>query len=813
MNQANVNTFKIKKYQEKSVLCIEGHFSCTTTTLRIKGIINNQSFAMNALILPTQQGKGEVDHLFEIEWESNEEIRTIELYLCEDDKEELMWKCEDVTSFEEESSIISKIAQVVYQENQTGVIYGWAYSSMGSVVNYKVVDENQNEVPSSLRRVVQQRMMERNVVSKEQGLCGFQLTFKVDGQQQYSLVLEDGYTTETNLLSSYVQQNKMTFERIKHLFSLINMRTVQRAMVYLQKNGLLSFFKRLTQGITPEMDYDAYYKRNKVTKEELEKQRKHVFAYQPKISILVPTFNTPVSLLNEMITSVVNQSYENWELCIADGSAKGNDTQKALIDWQTKDHRIKVTFLSKNYGISGNTNKAFDRATGEYTALFDHDDLLELDTLYEIVKSLQDTHHDIIYTDEDKYNQKLERFEDPNFKPDFDLDLLLSHNYITHFFTVKTSILKEVDGFRSECDGAQDYDVILRCVAKSKSIHHIPKSLYHWRMIEGSTALDPESKMYCYEAGQKAIQDYLDSRNIKAVVEMQPKPLYGLYHVKYAVPDSLVSIIIPNKDHVDVLDTCIQSLYSVNQYKYFEIIIVENNSEEEKTFAYYEKIQQEHSNLKVVTYDQKGFNFSAINNFGVRFALGEYLLFLNNDTEMIKEDALSEMVSLCAREDVGIVGAKLLFEDNTIQHAGVIVGFSGYAGHIFNDIPNGKDFGYMTRDVLNGDYSAVTAACMMTKKKLFKAVGGFDEQFAIACNDIDYCLKVREVGKLVVYNAFSLWHHYESKSRGYEDGFDKVKRFDDEVSKWQKKWERILIDGDPYYNPNFKIEDGPFILP
>ena len=388
MNQANVNTFKIKKYQEKSVLCIEGHFSCTTTTLRINGIINNQSFAMNALILPTQQGKGEVDHLFEIEWESNEEIRTIELYLCEDDKEELMWKCEDVTSFEEESSIISKIAQVVYQENQTGVIYGWAYSSMGSVVNYKVVDENQNEVPSSLRRVVQQRMMERNVVSKEQGLCGFQLTFKVDGQQQYSLVLEDGYTTETNLLSSYVQQNKMTFERIKHLFSLINMRTVQRAMVYLQKNGLLSFFKRLTQGITPEMDYDAYYKRNKVTKEELEKQRKHVFAYQPKISILVPTFNTPVSLLNEMITSVVNQSYENWELCIADGSAKGNDTQKALIDWQTKDHRIKVTFLSKNYGISGNTNKAFDRATGEYTALFDHDDLLELDTLYEIVKSL-----------------------------------------------------------------------------------------------------------------------------------------------------------------------------------------------------------------------------------------------------------------------------------------------------------------------------------------------------------------------------------------------------------------------------------------
>ena len=389
----------------------------------------------------------------------------------------------------------------------------------------------------------------------------------------------------------------------------------------------------------------------------------------------------------------------------------------------------------------------------------------------------------------------------------------MSHNYITHFFTVKTSILKEVDGFRSECDGAQDYDLILRCVAKSKSIHHIPKSLYHWRMIEGSTALDPESKMYCYEAGQKAIQDYLDSRNIKAVVEMQPKPLYGLYHVKYAVPDSLVSIIIPNKDHVDVLDTCIQSLYSVNQYKYFEIIIVENNSEEEKTFAYYEKIQQEHSNLKVVTYDQKGFNFSAINNFGVRFALGEYLLFLNNDTEMIKEDALSEMVSLCAREDVGIVGAKLLFEDNTIQHAGVIVGFSGYAGHIFNDIPNGKDFGYMTRDVLNGDYSAVTAACMMTKKKLFKAVGGFDEQFAIACNDIDYCLKVREVGKLVVYNAFSLWHHYESKSRGYEDGFDKVKRFDDEVSKWQKKWERILIDGDPYYNPNFKIEDGPFILP
>ena len=445
--------------------------------------------------------------------------------------------------------------------------------------------------------------------------------------------------------------------------------------------------------------------------------------------------------------------------------------------------------------------------------MFDHDDLLEPDALFEVVQSLQENQHDIVYTDEDKLNEQTGMLMDPSLKPDWSPDLFLSHNYITHLFVVKTDIIRTIGGFRSEYDGAQDYDLMFRCIEKSKDIYHLPKVLYHWRIHEGSTAGDPESKAYAFEAGRKAIQSHLNRTGIEGKAITLGKPLWGLYRVEYAMKEEpLVSIIIPNYEHEDVLKTCIDSLFNVNTYKNFEIIVVENNSKSKPTFEYYEQVQKEHENVRVVTWNGTEFNFSAINNFGVKYAKGEYILLLNNDTEMIEPDSLRELASNCMRDEVGIVGAKLLYDDDSIQHAGVVIGFSGYAGHVFTGIMSKYEYGYMMRAAITCDYSAVTAACLMTKKSIWKQVGGLDESFKVACNDIDYCLKVRDLNQLVVYDAFSVWHHYESKSRGYEDNQEKKARYEDEVARWQKKWGKYLPNNDPYYNKNFAIEKGPYIL-
>lgn len=811
-----IGLFQICTQLKKTVLVMNGVFSYVPGNLQITVKVNDSFLDSHASILPLEHGKARIPHQFEIELPlESAEIKTISLILKDEQgAENQLFTCneDEIEEHIVETSIIDHIQTVGYAENGIGTIVGWAYSTAGHQVFYEVIDAQENPIDTSVRRTIQQRLLDRGAVTRQNALCGYIISFKGTAEGSYQLVMKDGVTIRTISLDQFVQKNAMSAGKAMHLIKMVNKHNFQRGMRYLKKNGLFGFVKRLSQGVTEDMDYDAWYQRNRVTKAELEEQRHHNFAYAPKISIIVPTFNTPIDLLQEMLESVEAQSYTNWELCIADGSDEGSKTRSIIMAYSQKDERIKVTLLNENYGISGNTNHALQLATGEYTGLFDHDDLLEPDALYEVVLSLQNLHHDIIYTDEDKLNDDTKEFEDPNFKPDYDVDLFLSHNYITHFFVVKTSIINAVGGFDSKYDGSQDYDVMLKCIEKSASIHHIAKILYHWRMHEGSTALDPESKMYCYVAGQNAIQSHLDRIGVPAKVEMQGKPLYGLYHVIYTVPDQLVSIVIPNMDHSDILKTCIDSLFTTNTYQNFEIIVVENNSKEKETFQYYEDVQKQHTNVKVVTWPGKEFNYSAINNYGVTQSHGEYLLFLNNDTEVMKENSLSEMVGLCSRNDVGVVGAKLLYADDTIQHAGVIVGFNGYAGHVFNDIPNGKDYGYMTRDVLNGDLSAVTAACMMTKKSVFTEVNGFDEHFAIACNDIDYCLKVNKAGKLVVYNAFALWHHYESKSRGYENSFEKTARFDQEVEYWQAKWLDILVNGDPYYNKNFKIEDGPFIL-
>ena len=358
----------------------------------------------------------------------------------------------------------------------------------------------------------------------------------------------------------------------------------------------------------------------------------------------------------------------------------------------------------------------------------------------------------------------------------------------------------------TEYDGSQDYDLILRCVEKADRVCHIDKPLYHWRIYSGSTAGNPEQKLYCYEAGRKAIADHLNRVGLEGSVELMPKPYWGMYHVKYSTPGNpLVSIIIPNYENKEVLQRCLESIFSKNRYKNIEVIIVENNSTSEEIFAYYKELQNNYNNVRVVTWEGKEFNYSAINNYGVRYASGEYLLLLNNDTEMITPDAIEEMLGICMREDVGVVGAKLLYPDNTVQHAGVVIGVGGTAGHLFSRILN-QDPGYMMRAILNYDYSAVTGACLMTKKALFEQVGGLDERLKVAYNDVDYCLKVRKANRLVVYNAHSKWYHYESVSRGYETDIRKIKRFDSEIKMFQSKWKDIIVGGDPYYNRNLMDE-------
>lgn len=689
-------------------------------------------------------------------------------------------------------------------------IIGWAYSLAKKPISFRVYSKKRGEVECTWEATKREDLCKIKLVGPDEKYCGFKLKFegKFDDKDPYTIELSDGVTKRKFPLND---TSKRDVNYFKYYLSILSIGIIQRGFKYMRNYGVKGFINRLLDGpFADDIRYTEWFELTKVTEAQLEDQRNTHFEYNPKISIIVPTYNTPLDFLIEMIDSVRNQSYSNWELCIADGST--NSTVKDYVtELQSTDDRIKLKLLDKNYGISGNTNEALALATGDYVGLFDHDDLLTLDCLFEVVKSLQEVHHDIIYTDEDKLDNKAKKFVDPNFKPDFSIDLFRSHNYITHFFVVKSEIIKGVGGFRSEFDGSQDYDLMFRCIEKSQSIYHVPKILYHWRMHSLSTAEDPESKMYCYEAGKHAIEDHYRRLGIDAKVEMMKKPLYGMYHTIYSTKDNpLVSVIIPNKDQKETLKTCIDSLYKVNKYKNIEIIIVENNSTTQEIFDYYDQLQKDHDNIKVVKWE-KEFNYSLINNYGVTFAKGNYLLFLNNDTKMINPASISEMLGCCMREEVGIVGAKLLYEDDTIQHAGVIIGFSRYAGHIYNGLDK-DDRGFMMRAVINCNYSAVTAACMMVKRECFEAVDGFSPEFVVACNDIDLCLKIRELGKLVVYNAFSLWYHYESKTRGYEDDEAKAQRFEDEKARFGERWSKILDEGDPYYNKNWNIKLGPFKL-
>ena len=563
---------------------------------------------------------------------------------------------------------------------------------------------------------------------------------------------------------------------------------------------------------TREIPYQKWIIRHLPGNKELEKQRREKFDYQPKISIVVPLYKTPEKYLLQLVESVKAQTYPNWELCLSDGSGENSPLTSFLKSLEAGDERIKVAYNEQALQISENTNAGIKIATGAYIAFADHDDELTPHALFECVKALnKDRKIRLIYSDEDKMSMDGHKFFQPHFKPDYNPDLLCTVNYICHLFVVQREILDQVGTFRKEFDGAQDYDFIFRCVetVDPSEIYHVTKILYHWRCHEDSTAENPESKTYAFEAGKRAIEEHYHRTGIRA--EVYQGEFLGLYRTRFLRDyDPLISIIIPNKDHIEDLKRCMDSIDQKSSYKNYEYIIVENNSTDEKTFQYYKNLEEENPKAHVVYWD-KEFNYSAINNYGATFAKGEYILLLNNDTEIINETCLEELLGYCMRSDVGAVGARMYYEDDTIQHAGVVIGFGGIAGHCFVLQPRGTT-GYCHRIICAQDYSAVTAACMLVKKSAFDEVGGLTEELAVAFNDIDFCMKLREAGYLIVYNPYAELYHYESKSRGLEDTPEKVARFNKEMQIFERRWPDILRNGDPYYNPNLTLKSQDFSL-
>lgn len=550
--------------------------------------------------------------------------------------------------------------------------------------------------------------------------------------------------------------------------------------------------------------------------EEIKRQRETVFERNVKISILVPLYNTPKNFLHEMIDSVVNQTYLNWELCLADGSDKEHEYVGEICkEYINKPggERIVYKKLLKNEGISGNTNACYKMATGEFIGLFDHDDVLHPCALYEYVKVINEKDADYIYCDEITFkNGDLNKMVTMHFKPDYAVDNLRANNYICHFSVFARDLLEGTELFRTKFDGSQDHDMILRLTDAAKNVVHVPKALYYWRSHAGSVASGIEAKTYAINAAKGAIAEHLRSHGYDKFEITSTRAFETIFRISYEIIGTpKVSIVIANKDHVEDLERCISSILERTTYLNYEIVIVENNSETEEIFEYYDSLKK-YKNIKVVKFEGE-FNYSAVNNLGVKNASGEYILLLNNDTQVISINWIEELLMFAQRKDVGAVGAKLYYADKTVQHAGVVLQLGAHrtAGHIH--CRQGRDsIGYMGKLCYAQNVSAVTAACLLVSKEKYEEVGGLDENFKVALNDVDFCLKLREKGYLNIFTPYSELYHYESISRGSDLEGANLARLDKESEDFKAKWKEVLDKGDPYYNPNFSLDNNDYSL-
>ena len=687
------------------------------------------------------------------------------------------------------------------------------------------------------------------------------LTLETEGQRRTFLFNDEK-------IERFNSRSRKKWDKLRALFQW---ETVEAIKDTVRKGGLSALFHktvRKLRSIEEEYDYNEWQRRVRPTEEELERQREisrgNRFSDSPVFfSFVIPVYRPKEEFLRRLLDSILAQTYPHFEVCLADASDYqtfhkeiGKKSPKEVLEeYSQRDHRIRFQVLEENEGISGNTNRAIRMAEGDFIVFSDHDDELAPNALYEVVTAI-DAHPEaeLLYSDEDKIDFASAYYFEPNFKPDYSPEFLTAVNYICHLLIAKRSLLEsvaEVDETGEKCyerkeyDGAQDYDLILRlseeaekiekeeglskeaekereeALFTSSTIVHIPKVLYHWRSHQLSTAQNPEAKLYAFAAGERAVFDHY-KRIGRPIRNVERGITYGYYHPHFRIEEQgdlpLVSVIIPNKDHVKDLDQAIRSLFK-GSYPYLEVIVVENNSEEKETFSYYEEIQKEFparygdfkkKAVRVVHWERE-FNYSAINNFGVGFSHGDYLLFMNNDIEMLGEHSVEEMLQYVEDPEIGICGARLLYPDHLIQHGGVVMGFGGIAGASFIGLHETEQT-YMHRAECIQNYSAVTAAVLLTKRKCFQEVGGFREELAVAFNDVDFCLKVRALGKRVVYTPYALFTHYESKSRGLEDNPEKVKRFNSEIVTLGKSWHMILRKGDPYYNPALTLRKANFAL-
>ncbi len=798
-----------------------------------------------------------------------------------------------------------KIDSINLKDNKL-IIDGWAIPSESKNIEYKITDKNGKAVEACIE------IKERPIVAsayKADRMCGFTVNLDFDAASKIVLLIKDGSSIKKIKINKKIidRRNSVKKKKVDKLIALCNAETFNLAYEYYKENGIRAVIDKVRlrlNRLSTETDYSEWYEKTLVTEEELELQRNNwrELSFKngyPKFSIVIPTYNTPEKYLRMLYDSIKAQTYPVFEVIIADGSEKEhNEVERITAEYSKEDDRFIYSKLEKNLGIADNTNSGLKLAKGDYIVLCDHDDELTPYALYETAKAISiNPIAEFIYTDEDKVDFEGKTFFEPHFKSDFNIELLNTVNYFCHLSVIKRELLEKIGGFRNEYDGAQDYDLFLRCAEElvkrtepkldkyrayvmekgfknidnsekciseieavtglsrksvkeliegrftSAFIVHIPKVCYHWRCHNLSTAADPSAKLYAFEAGKNAISDHYRRCGIDFGF-VDDGVTYGFYHTKYTdkdgrIPSALyqnngklpkISVLIPNKDHTDDLDKCIRSIIRNSSYRNIEFIVIENNSTEEKTFAYYNQINnnpsfylsdeygslnknhQEDEDISIkVVYWKNEFNYSSINNFGAQFAEGEYILLLNNDVEMINPDSLLEMYGLLRRKDIGIVGARLLYEDDTIQHAGVVVGIGGIAGAVFVGAQDGSDT-YMHRMMCTQDYSAVTAACLMTKREVFDTVGGLTEELKVAFNDIDYCMKVRKLGLRCVYDPYVTFHHYESKSRGLEDTPEKIKRFNSEIVEFAGRWGEILANGDPYYNPNLSLGRADFGL-
>ena len=706
---------------------------------------------------------------------------------------------------------IKVIFDSIYRDKTTNnlTITGWALDTITKESPTFTIN-NENQVSAyNIQRVLREDV--NQIYQTEPAIeAGFVVTLEGIKQKK---VLPFNFQSSAHVVTVDFPLNKKypvipgTEDKVTRLWI-----KAKKGFKYMAKNGISHSIQRAKiEKLRNQASYPNWLARNEVLDIEAMTQEIATFHYQPKISIAMPVYNVEEKWLRLCIDSILNQVYTNWELCMADDASTDPNVKKILTEYQQLDERIRVVFREQNGHISEATNSALAIATGEFVALLDNDDELAINAFYEVVKVLNENPElDLIYSDEDKIDMDGNR-SDPAFKPDWSPDLLLGTNYISHLGVYRRSILEEIGGFRKGYEGSQDYDLVLRFTEKTtkERITHIPKVLYYWRMLPTSTAVDQGSKGYAFEAGLRAVQDALVRRGING--HATHGAANGLYDVYYDIEsEKLVSIIIPTKNGYKDVQRCVSSIIEKTTYQNYEIIMADNGSTDPKMHELYAEFEQQLPGRFFVESIDIPFNFSTINNRAAKKAHGEYLLFLNNDTEVITENWLTLMVSFAQQERIGCVGAKLLYPNNTVQHAGVILGLGGVAGHGHYGYPHG-DLGYFGRLAINVNYSAVTAACLLMKKADFDAVGGFEEAFTVAFNDVDLCLKVQALGRDNVWLHEAELYHFESQTRGYDDKGKKKKRFEQEKVMMEEKW-GPLIENDPFYNPNLTRDIPNFSL-